>query len=159
MNVEKEKDDLTITWTIDKHELRPVDTYVITIRIIGSRNPESSINTTIDAQNANCKLSGNKYHCMHIIEREIDDGKMYDVTVCAKSNLGQNCSDPKPAPLRIQPEGPAGHLPTGSIVGIVFGVIAGVLVCCLLWMLIALIVCCTCCEREKKYNPEKKGQY
>jgi hypothetical protein len=162
MNIGQEEDDLTVTWSIDKDELRPVDTYVIKIQITGSRNQDSeSINTTVDDDKANCKSNGTKYVCMLTITgRKLDDGKMYDVTVCAKSALGQNCSDPaliqpnKPMPAPLQP---GGRLPTRSIVGIVFGVIVAILACCLLWMLIALIVCCTCCEREKKYNPEKKG--
>ena len=156
-SVRQEEDDLTVSWTIDKDELRPVDTYVVKIQIPGSRNQDSEFNTTVDADKANCKPNGTKYHCMFtIIGRKLDVGKIYDVTVCARSALGQNCSDPL-TPVPPKPSA-APLLPTGSILGIVFGVIAAVLACCLLLILVALIVCCCgCAEREKVYNPEKKG--
>ena len=163
-SIGRTKDDITVTWTIDKSERHPVDTYVIKIQITGSRNQDSDgdstveFNTTISAANANCKLNATKDHCLLTVKREIDEGKMYNVIVCAKNDLGTICSDPsvilpKPAPLK-----PTDRLPTGSIVGIIFGVIVAVLACCLLWMLVVLIICCTCCEREKIYNPERKGQ-
>ena len=175
MNIELTKDNLTITWDIEKHELRPVDTYVIKIRITGSRNQDSDskddsddgdssraeiveFNTTMNGANVNCKPNTTKDLCLLTVEREIDKAKTYNVIVCAKNNIGTTCSDPTvivPKPSLLKP---SDRLPTGSIVGIVFGVIVAILVCCLLWMLIALIICCTCCEREKVYNPEKKGQ-
>ena len=154
-----------------------MDTYVIKIHITGSRNQDSDsksdnnddgdssrteiveFNTTINAANANCKLNATKDHCLLTVKREINEGKTHNVIVCAKNNIGTTCSDstvvqPKSAPLR-----PTDRLPTGTILGIIFGVIVAILVCCLLWMLVALIVCCICCEREKVYNPEKKGQW
>ena len=158
-SIRQEEDDLTITWTIDKDELRPVDTYVVKIQIPGSRNQDSEFNNmTIDTDKANCKPSGTQYHCMFtIMGRKLDDGKTYDITVCARNVLGQNCSEPL-TPIPPKPS-TAPLLPTGTILGIVFGVIVAVLACCLIVMLVALIVCCCgCAEREKVYNPEKKGK-
>ena len=156
-SVRQEEDDLTVTWTIDKDERRPVDTYIVKIQIPGSRNQDSEFNMTIDTDKANCKPSGTEYHCMFtIMERKLDDGKTYDLTVCARNVLGQNCSDPL-TPIPPKPS-TAPLLPTGSILGIVFGVIVAVLACCLIVILVALIICCCgCAEREKVYNPEKKG--
>ena len=154
MNIGQEKDDLTVTWTIDTGGRRPVDTFVITVRKTGSRNQEDEDSKMVNVS-TNCKLNGTKYHCTFVIERRGNDGKTYDIIVCAMNILGQNCSDPTPKPAPLTPDN---RLPTGSVVGIVFGVIVAILACCLLWMLVALIVCCTCYEREKAYNPEKKGQ-
>lgn len=147
-----------------------MDTYIVIIQMTGSRNQDSDtsedlevveFNATVSAADANCKPNGTKDHCVLILLKEdIDSDKIHNVTVCANNDAGQNCSDstfiqPVPRPVSSPP---GYRLPTGSVVGIVFGVIVAVLVCCLLWMLIALIICCCgCAEREKVYNPEKKG--
>ena len=171
VRVGKEEESFTITWNIDKHELRPVDTYLVIIQMTESRNQDSSnsedleiveFTKMVSATDANCKPNGTKDHCTLILPKEdIDSDKIHNITVCANNDAGQNCSDPtfiQPVPRPVSSP-PGDRLPTGSIVGIIFGVIVAVLVCCLLWMLIALIICCCgCAEREKVYNPEKKGK-
>ena len=148
-------------------------TYVIKILITGSRNQESNprdddddgdssrveiveFNMTTSVRDINCKANAAKDQCIHTLMREIDESKQYNVTVCAKNDIGITCGEPTVVTPTVAPLKPSG-LATGSILGIVFGVIVAVLLCCLLWMLIVLIVCCSC-EREKIYNPEKKGQ-
>ena len=177
VDVQLTKDDITISWELDRHDLRPVHAYRIKIQITGSRNQDSDtdsdsvgdlsraeileFNSTTSAANTKCNTNATKDQCVHILTREFDVDKSHNVTICATNDIGTTCGNPVAVMLRATPlnRRPEERLPTGLVLGIVFGVVAAVLLCCLLWVFIALIVCCCICEREKVYDPEKKGQH
>jgi hypothetical protein len=73
-----------------------------------------------------------------------------------QTTITQLLATPLPPPIS-GPKTPTGL--EGMLVGITFGVIVFLLLCCVLW--VSIILFCVCClrrEREKKYWPEEKGE-
>ncbi len=106
---------------------------------------------------------------------DFDTSNMYTVIVCSQNRLGTSCTEPlihTPPPPTIAPPTTTAQptiiaipgmtgLQSGAIIGIVVG---GVLLgCCLLWLLLLLLLLllCCCCKRnrEKRYFPQKRGEY
>ena len=184
---EPSKGDVSVTWKIETHELRPVHRYVLIYSIIETktgvskpgetdsgeidnmdRMPErQQFNITISQADVNCKLNATGNHCKHIekLEGEFKTGTTHNVVVmvCAENEFGIACGEQMsailmPAPLSAQePEEPRGLSP-GVIVGVVIAVVAIVLLCCLVWTLVAVL--CSFCVgggREMKYHPKENG--
>ena len=116
-------------------------------------------NVTADVGEVTCELDNTGHKCKHVvsIDKQSTPGTMYRVIVCAENEFGTACGDPmvnQPTPQPLTPN----RTPNNDVVWIVIGVVVGVLLCCLLWVLVALICCCLIGGgREKKYSPERKG--
>ena len=164
---------VTVTWKITRHELRPIQRYIITVKITRSKIQVSNssgydgqtggngqtngrddsrveireFNTTVNVTDANCKLNSTDDNCKHnvTLPEKDEPGKTYSIILCAENEFGMTCGEPKV----IEPTpGPLQGDPTGPspgiIVGIVIAVLVAVLLCCLLWILLILLCYCFC---------------
>ncbi len=156
----------TFQWQTDEEdEARPVDCHYGNVTV---RTPEGSENVV---QFDFCDGSdgpGSEFDLP-----DFDTSNMYTVIVCSRNRLGTSCTEPlihtpppptialpttTPPPTTIAVPGMTG-LQSGAIVGIVVGVLLG---CCLIWLLLLLLLLlCCCCKgnREKRYFPQKRGEY
>ena len=180
---EQSKGDISVTWKIETHELRPVDRYILMYSIretkTGVSKPEQSdsgeidsrmlgreqFNVTVHKEEVNCKLNATGNHCKHIVKLEedfkTDTTHNAIVKVCAENEFGRACGDPQSAilmPASLSGQDP--QQPRDVIIGVVVVLVVFVLLCCLLWTIVAVI--CGLCgvgELEKKYRPERRGLY
>ena len=106
---------ITILWTIERDELRPIEAYIITIESIQVRPPSSdrmprgTTTTRVNRQinqdsriktrqvkvtNVNCKsnASGIDY-CEHTLEEDVASGTAYNVKFCAGNEFASMCDE------------------------------------------------------------------
>lgn len=158
----------TFQWQTDEEdEARPVNCHYGNVTV---RTPEGSENVVQFDFCDGFDGPGSEFDLP-----DFDTSNMYTVIVCSQNRLGTSCTEPlihTPPPPTIAPPTTTAQptiiaipgmtgLQSGAIVGIVVG---GVLLgCCLLWLLLLLLLLllCCCCKRnrEKRYFPQKRGEY
>lgn len=131
---------ITISWTVSRDSLRPIEKYAITIHVTGSRVKRQARNRgdelhQIEANLADiqCKFdqSSMSDHCEYSERQEVQKGKLYNITLCAENEFGKTCQSsgsitpPEVAPTAAQVKGSG--LPVGAIVGIVISILGAVL--------------------------------
>ena len=169
---EMKKRIVTVTWKITSHELRPIQRYIISVKITGSKTQVSNssgndgqtggngqtnggddsrveirgFNTTVNATDANCKLdSMDDNNCKH------------NVTLPEKDEPGETmtydiilCAENEfgmscGESKIIEPTSGPLQDPTGPSPGIIVGIVFAVLVAVLLCCLLWILLILLCC--------------
>ena len=141
---------ITVSWTLSRDDLRPIEKYTIIIRITGSRgkrqaNEDGLHQIDVNLADIQCKFDQSLMidHCEYSVQQEVRKGKTYNITLCAKNEFGKTCQSsgsiipPEVVPTAALVTG--GGLPIGIIVGIVISVLVAVLLFSLLFVSIAIL--------------------
>lgn len=165
---EKSDGDVSVTWRIETHELRPVHRYILLIQKTetktdpskpkdnsngdgngqdGDRDENSDddrisgkqqFNVTINEADVTCKLNETGNHCKHILEEDAEVGTTYIVIVCAENEFGRTCGDP--ASSIPVPAPLVEPDPQGPSAGVIAAIVIVVLVVVLLCCLLWILL-------------------
>ena len=150
--------DLTLSWKATATDLRPIDSFFITI-IAGGRQTEENGNiVNRPPKTYDSSVDGNttQYTVIDILLAD-----EYIVQVCSQNRQGMNCSasmtyTPPTSGLGMPEDRDRDELPAGAILAIVFLVLFVLCFgCCFL-----LLFCFICCwpDEWRSYHPKKKGK-
>lgn len=157
---------IALSWTIERHELRPVQGYTITLqetesetvvykprqrREGNSRKKEKEaeeekarhVNLTNFHDNCRSVPLSMDYKCEHTLQEKVDPGKMYNITLCAVNEFGTTCGHVREAAdnLSASTEGLLGQEEQGDSAALVTTLWS------VIGVLLAILFCCTllCC--------------
>ena len=156
-----ENNNLAFEWSIREEDgLRPVNCYFGNITIQRSQeigSSDSGGDETISSVYTFdlCSTSSPK-DLQHRFSGNIDDTKQYIVVVCARNQLGVNCSDPVVYQAEHPPTVPILRAGPGVIIGAI--VVMVLILCCCLTLLLLIIIFYCGWSREKRYFPQRRGE-
>ena len=168
--------NITVSWSIERDELRPVKSYTLTIAAtdLGKQNSSSRVTRQavqdgggtqvreVALTNVQCKFnpSSQEDFCESAAKEEVKIGTAYNVTLCAVNEFSLSCEDYaeviETLPAEVTPEGINRNergIPFNTVIGIVIG-IALLLVCL---TLIVITVFCVVGARKRRRREKEHG--
>lgn len=172
------RNDITISWTIEKDDLRPVKSYSLTIattnveeestvapgnRVTRQDSQETEVRE-IQLRNIDCKFnpSTGEDVCESTVQEDAKVGVVYNLTLCAENEFSSTCENHVETvdtlPPLLRPEGinrNESGLPFNTKIAIVIAVLVVVLLCCL--VLVCIVVYCVVSRRKRGKGQKSEG--